>query len=209
MILDERTEFCDATSAILAVGNAIIGDVIDLKPATTSPNTTVDLEGSDMYLVIQVDTTFVGATSTTKFELASDSTADLAPARRCTSRRRRSRWPRWWPATSCALSGCRRAATSATWASGRPSRGERHGRQDQRLPDVRPGAVPRLRRQRRLTAMDDAKTVDPITLVAVERGFAMGRMVEPGTVVPVPAGHRRRQAAQDAEVGGARPATRG
>lgn len=81
MILDERNEFCDATSAILAVGNAIIGDVIDLKPSTTNPNTTVDLDGSDMYLVIQVDTTFVGATSTTKFELASDSTADLATSK--------------------------------------------------------------------------------------------------------------------------------
>lgn len=81
MILDERGEFCDATSAILAVGNAIIGDVIDTKPATTSPNTTVDLEGSDLYFVMQVDTTFVGATSTTKFELASDSTADLATSK--------------------------------------------------------------------------------------------------------------------------------
>lgn len=81
MILDERTEFCDATSAILAVGNAIIGDVIDLKPSTTNPNTTVDLGGGDLYLVIQVDTTFVGATSTTKFELCSDSTADLATSK--------------------------------------------------------------------------------------------------------------------------------
>lgn len=81
MILDERTEFCDATSAVLAVGNAIIGDVVDLKSPTTNPNTTVDLEGSDLYLVIQVDTTFVGATSTTKFELASDSTADLATSK--------------------------------------------------------------------------------------------------------------------------------
>lgn len=81
MILDERLEFCDATSAILAVGNALIGDVIDLKPSTVNPNTTVDLEGSDMYFVMQVDTTFVGATSTTKFELASDSTADLATSK--------------------------------------------------------------------------------------------------------------------------------
>jgi hypothetical protein len=85
MILDERLEFCDATSAILAVGNAIIGDVIDMRPYTApvgvSPNTLVDLSGSEMYLVIQVDTTFVGATSTTKFELASDSTADLATSK--------------------------------------------------------------------------------------------------------------------------------
>ena len=38
MILDERTEFCDATSAILNIGNAIIGDVIDLKSPTIAPN---------------------------------------------------------------------------------------------------------------------------------------------------------------------------
>jgi hypothetical protein len=81
MILDERNEFCDATSAVLAVGNAIIGDVIDLNPCSVHPNTTVDMEGSDLYLVIQVDTTFVGATSTTKFELCSDSTADLATSK--------------------------------------------------------------------------------------------------------------------------------
>lgn len=81
MILDERLEFCDATSAILAVGNALIGDVVDLKSPTTAPNTTIDMEGSDLYLILQVDTTFVGATSTTKFELCSDSTADLATSK--------------------------------------------------------------------------------------------------------------------------------
>lgn len=81
MIFDDRNEFCDATSAVLAIGSAIIGDVIDLKPNTINPNTTVDLEGSDLYFVMQVDTTFVGATSTTKFELSSDSTADLATSR--------------------------------------------------------------------------------------------------------------------------------
>lgn len=82
MILDERNEFCDATSAVLGLGlDAIIGDVIDLKPATTSPNTTVDLEGSDVYFVMTVATTFVGATSTSKFELSSDSTANLATSR--------------------------------------------------------------------------------------------------------------------------------
>lgn len=81
MLLDERNEFCDATSAILNIGNAIIGDVIDLKSATINPNTTVDLQGSEVYLVIQVATTFVGATSTTKFELVSDSTANLATSK--------------------------------------------------------------------------------------------------------------------------------
>lgn len=76
MILDERNEFCDATSAILNVGNAIIGDVIDLGAAGRDIG-----NGEPLYLVIQVDTTFVGATSTTQFQLVSDSTADLNTSR--------------------------------------------------------------------------------------------------------------------------------
>lgn len=78
MILDELTEFCDATSAVLAIGNAIIGDVIDLGAAPTLQDIG---NGGPLYLVIQVDTTFVGATSTTTFELSSDSTANLATSR--------------------------------------------------------------------------------------------------------------------------------
>lgn len=78
MILDELLEFCDATSAILNVGNAIIGDVVDLGAAPTLKGIG---NGEPLYLVIQVDTTFVGATSTTTFELSSDSTADLATSR--------------------------------------------------------------------------------------------------------------------------------
>jgi ethanolamine utilization microcompartment shell protein EutS len=76
MILDERNEFCDATSAVLAVGNAIIGDVIDLGTAGRDIG-----NGEPLYLVIQVDTAFVGATSTTQFQLCSDSTADLATSK--------------------------------------------------------------------------------------------------------------------------------
>lgn len=75
MILDERAEFCDATSAILAVGNAIIGDVMDLGATPTLRDIGA---GEPTYLVIQVTTTFVGATSTTQFDLYSDSTANLA-----------------------------------------------------------------------------------------------------------------------------------
>jgi hypothetical protein len=71
MILDERNEFCDATSAVLAVGNAIIGDVIDLGTAGRDIG-----NGEPLYLVIQVDTAFVGATSTTQFQLCSDSRQD-------------------------------------------------------------------------------------------------------------------------------------
>ena len=78
MILDERTEFCDATSAILAIGNAIIGDVVDLGATPTLRDIG---NGQQLYWVIQVDTTFVGATSTTTFELSSDSAAALTTSR--------------------------------------------------------------------------------------------------------------------------------
>lgn len=78
MIIDDRNEFCDATSAILNVGNAIIGDVIDLG---SSPTLHDIGNGAPLYLVIQVDTTFVGATSTTTFDLCSDSTANLATSK--------------------------------------------------------------------------------------------------------------------------------
>lgn len=73
MFLDERNEFCDATSAILAIGNAIIGDVIDRQANT---NTLIDLgTGEPVYLVIQVATAFVGGT--TDLALRSDSVAAL------------------------------------------------------------------------------------------------------------------------------------
>lgn len=78
MILDERSEFCDATSAILAIGNAIIGDVMDLGATPTLR----DIGGGEpVYLVIQVDTTFVGATATVAFDLVSDSAAALTTSK--------------------------------------------------------------------------------------------------------------------------------
>lgn len=75
MIMDKLTEFCDSTSAILNVGNAIIGNVIALN----SDDNTLHAfgTGKQKYLVIQVDTTFVGATATITFELRSDSVAAL------------------------------------------------------------------------------------------------------------------------------------
>ncbi len=80
MILDERNEFADAVSVAAAAGTALIGDVIDLKPSTTNPNTTVDLEGSDLYLVIQTDTEIItgGSAGTLQFQLASDAQAAIA-----------------------------------------------------------------------------------------------------------------------------------
>lgn len=82
MILDERAEFCDATSAVINVGNAIIGDVMDLGAAPTLQDIG---NGQPVYLVIQVDTTFSDAadagTATIQFQLCSDSTADLATSK--------------------------------------------------------------------------------------------------------------------------------
>lgn len=85
MWMDKRTEFCDGTSAILAIGSAIIGNVYDQFAANMGTdgshagNVLLDLgTETPIYLVIQVDATFVGATSTTQFTLLSDSTSNLA-----------------------------------------------------------------------------------------------------------------------------------
>ena len=73
MILDERTEFCDATALNTgAAGSYLIGDVVDLGVAR-------DL-GGDMavYLVINVDTTATsGGAATGQFNLVTDDNASL------------------------------------------------------------------------------------------------------------------------------------
>ena len=78
MILDERLEFADALSCVANVGNAILGDVIDLG---ASPTLRDIGNGEPLYLVIQVDTAVVGTTSTVQWQLASDSTANLATSK--------------------------------------------------------------------------------------------------------------------------------
>jgi len=80
MILDERTELADAAAIALNIGNAIAPntDVID----TGSTNVLKDLgNGKPVWLVLNVDTAFVGATATIQFQLASDSTANLATSK--------------------------------------------------------------------------------------------------------------------------------
>lgn len=80
MILDERNEFADNVSVAAAAGTALIGDVIDLDPASVSPNTTVDLEGSDMYLVLQTgdeEIITAGSAGTLQLSLVSDALATL------------------------------------------------------------------------------------------------------------------------------------
>ncbi len=80
MIIDERTEFCDATALNTgAAGSYLVGDVIDLGllyGSTTGDNVGVV---DDLWLVIQVDTAATsGGSATGQFHLASDSTASIA-----------------------------------------------------------------------------------------------------------------------------------
>jgi uncharacterized protein YaiE (UPF0345 family) len=75
MILDELTEFCDATA--LNTGGAasyLIGDVIDLGASGLDIG-----NGEPIYLVIQVDTSFsTGSSPTAQFHLCSDAQAAIA-----------------------------------------------------------------------------------------------------------------------------------
>lgn len=69
MIMDERTEFCDATAlSTVGTGLAAVGNVIDMSVARDIGNS-----GKPLYLVIQI-TTAVTATgaSTVSFQLVSD-----------------------------------------------------------------------------------------------------------------------------------------
>lgn len=76
-ILDERTEFADATAITgTAAATAIAGDVIDLGDSPTLQDIG---NGRQMYLVIQVDTQVAasGGAANVTFKLVSDSTANL------------------------------------------------------------------------------------------------------------------------------------
>lgn len=75
MILDELTEFADATSVAAAAGTALIGDVIDLGTAARDVG-----NGEPVYLVITVDTEIItgGVAGTINFKLASDAQAAIA-----------------------------------------------------------------------------------------------------------------------------------
>lgn len=84
MILDDRLEFADATSLNTgAAGTYNVGDVIDTQSATVDPNTLKDHGGSDLYLVVQVDTAATsGGSATLQMRLVSDavSTPDTSTA---------------------------------------------------------------------------------------------------------------------------------
>lgn len=78
MILDERNEFADALSCVANVGNAILGDVIDLGATPTLRDLGT---GEPIYLVIQVDTAIAGSSSTVQWQLCSDSVAALTTSK--------------------------------------------------------------------------------------------------------------------------------
>lgn len=74
MILDERTEFCDATALNTgAAGTYLLGDQIDSSVVRDLGN------GQPIYLVITVDTLPTsGGAATAQFTLASDDSASIA-----------------------------------------------------------------------------------------------------------------------------------
>lgn len=79
MILDERSEFCDATSLNTgAAGTYNLGDIYDTQMASTSPN---DLGlGEALWLVVRVATgiTVASSTGTVQVKLVSDATTTIA-----------------------------------------------------------------------------------------------------------------------------------
>jgi hypothetical protein len=75
MILDESTEIADATAlSTSGTGRALIGDQIDLGSAARDVGA-----GSQLFMVIQVDTTVTsGGSATVDFEIVSDAAAAIA-----------------------------------------------------------------------------------------------------------------------------------
>jgi hypothetical protein len=81
MILDDRLEFCDATSLNTgAAGSYLIGDVVDLGAANaTAPNGGDGDSTHNLRLCIQVDTAVTsGGAATVAFSLCSDAQAAIA-----------------------------------------------------------------------------------------------------------------------------------
>jgi hypothetical protein len=74
MILDERTEFCDATALNTgAAGSYLVGDVIDLQVARDIG------AGAPIYWVVQIETLPTsGGAATANFSLCSDAQAAIA-----------------------------------------------------------------------------------------------------------------------------------
>jgi hypothetical protein len=83
MILDERTEFADATALNTgAAGTYLVGDVMDLVGSNVPSGATghsIGKDGRPAFLVIQIDTAVTsGGAATVQFKLASDAQAAIA-----------------------------------------------------------------------------------------------------------------------------------
>lgn len=74
MILDERSEFADATAlSTAATGLALVGDVMDASVARNVGN------GKQLFLIVEIDTAVTsGGAATVSFVLASDAQAAIA-----------------------------------------------------------------------------------------------------------------------------------
>jgi hypothetical protein len=74
MIMDERLEFADATTAFGAAGTALLGDVVDLEVVRDIGN------GQPVYWVVTTGTEIItaGSAGTLKFQLVSDAQAAIA-----------------------------------------------------------------------------------------------------------------------------------
>lgn len=73
MLLDERTEFADATSVGTPNSSTVnVGNSIDIGIARDVG------QGQPLYLIITVDTTITGSSATVAFLMVSDSTSSIA-----------------------------------------------------------------------------------------------------------------------------------
>lgn len=70
MILDERTEFLATTNVFSNQTSVLVGDVIDLTAITRDIGM-----GQPLYWYVLVTTAFVGSSSTTDFQIRTDSVA--------------------------------------------------------------------------------------------------------------------------------------
>lgn len=83
MIIDKFAQFTDSstTAVVMNAGNALVGDVLDLGATPTLRDIG---NGAPLYWHIRVVTSFSDATddtATVKFDLCSDSTANLATSK--------------------------------------------------------------------------------------------------------------------------------
>jgi hypothetical protein len=80
MILDSRLEIANGAAIALNVGNAILpnGSQIDLGASPTLQDIGA---GQPLYLVLSASVAFAGSGATVQFQLASDSTANLATSK--------------------------------------------------------------------------------------------------------------------------------